>query len=70
MNSSEDRVTAPYTPYGEPRPEQVSRVFLTTMVSLTLLMNTLGRGVTETFTVFLLPVEETMGASRAEMTLA
>ncbi len=47
-----------------------SRLFLTTLVALTLCMNTLGRGVTETFTVFLLPVEKTMGASRADMTLA
>jgi len=33
-------------------------------------MNTLGRGVTETFTVFLLPVEASFQASRAEITLA
>ncbi|MEM9356884.1 MAG: MFS transporter [Pseudomonadota bacterium] len=63
-------MTAPYPSYGEHRRERVSHVFLATMVSLTLLMNTLGRGVTETFTVFLLPVEETMQATRAEMTLA
>jgi MFS family permease len=49
---------------------EASRLFLTTLVVLTLCMNTLGRGVTETFTVFLLPVEAAMGASRAEMTLA
>ena len=49
---------------------QASGFFLTTLVALTLLMNTFGRGVTETFAVFLLPVEETFGASRADMTLA
>ncbi len=33
------------------------------------LMNMIGRGVTETFAVFLLPVEETFKASRSEMLL-
>ncbi len=52
------------------RDAAASRVLLATLVVLALCMNTLGRGVTETFTVFLLPVEKSMGASRAEMTLA
>ena len=47
-----------------------SGLFLATLVGLALTMNTLGRGVTETFTVFLLPVEASFGATRAEMTLA
>ncbi len=63
-------MASPYPPQHEHQPEEVSTVFLSTMVALTLLMNTFGRGVTETFTVFLLPVEETLQASRAEMTLA
>ena len=61
------------TPPHQPRTPTLappSRLFLATLVGLALMMNTLGRGVTETFTVFLLPVEASFGASRAEMTLA
>ncbi len=42
--------------------------FLALVVGLAFLMNTVGRGVTETFAVFLLPVQKGLGASRAEMT--
>ena len=63
-------MSAHYPPQPAPTQDQASRLFLSTLVGLTLVMNTLGRGVTETFTVFLLPVEETLQASRAEMTLA
>lgn len=45
-----------------------SRAFLFSLLLLTFLMNTVGRGVTETFAVFLLPVEQGLGASRAQMT--
>ncbi|MGI9522401.1 MAG: MFS transporter [Hyphomicrobiaceae bacterium] len=44
--------------------------FLATLVALTLSMNTIGRGVTETFPVFLLPVETYLEATRAEITAA
>jgi MFS family permease len=37
------------------------------LIGLTLVMNTLGRGVTETFAVFLLPVEKALGATRSEI---
>ncbi len=36
---------------------------------LTFVMNTIGRGVTETFAVFLLPVQEGLAVSRSEITL-
>lgn len=42
--------------------------FLATIVILTFVMNTVGRGVTETFAVFLLPVQKGLGLSRAEVT--
>lgn len=45
-----------------------SRGFLVSLLVLCFLMNTIGRGVTETFAVFLLPVERGIEASRAEMT--
>lgn len=38
------------------------------LVALAFLMNTVGRGVTETFAVFLLPVQNGLGATRPEMT--
>lgn len=43
------------------------RAFLVTLVSFTLLMNTIGRGVTETFAVFLLPVQHALEVSRSEI---
>jgi MFS family permease len=42
--------------------------FLATILVLMFLMNTLGRGVTETFAVFLLPVQNSLGVTRAEIT--
>jgi MFS family permease len=42
--------------------------FLSSILALMFLMNMLGRGVTETFAVFLLPVEKGLGVSRAEIT--
>lgn len=50
---------------GEP-----SRAFLATLVGLTFAMNFIGRGVVETFAVFLLPVQKGLGVSRADITLA
>lgn len=41
---------------------------LWTLIVLAFLMNTIGRGVTETFAVFLLPVEAALGATRSEIT--
>lgn len=42
--------------------------FLALVVALTFVMNMVARGVTETFAVFLLPVQQGLGATRAEMT--
>lgn len=41
--------------------------FLAGLVTLTFLMNTLGRGVTETFAVYLLPVEAALGLNRGQI---
>ncbi len=41
--------------------------FLAGLVALTFLMNTIGRGITETFAVFLLPVEAALGVDRAQI---
>ncbi|MEM7774585.1 MAG: MFS transporter [Pseudomonadota bacterium] len=41
---------------------------MVTLIGLTFVMNTFGRGVTETFAVFLLPVEAAFSASRSEIT--
>ncbi len=49
---------------------EASRAFLVALLVLTFLMNTVGRGITETFAVFLLPVERGLGATRAEMAAA
>ncbi|MEZ5844878.1 MAG: MFS transporter [Hyphomicrobiaceae bacterium] len=43
--------------------------FLATLVGLCFIMNTIARGATETFAVFLLPVEQAFGTSRSETTL-
>jgi MFS family permease len=42
--------------------------FLAVILALMFLMNTLGRGVTETFAVFLLPVQKGLGVTRGEIT--
>ena len=41
--------------------------FLAGLVALTFVMNTIGRGVSETFAVFLLPVEAALGVDRAQI---
>ncbi|MCB1509866.1 MAG: MFS transporter [Hyphomicrobiaceae bacterium] len=48
-------------------PPAPGRAFFVTLMTLTLLMNTIGRGVTETFAVFLLPVEQALQVSRSEI---
>jgi MFS family permease len=50
------------------RAPEASFRFLVAILALMFLMNTLGRGVTETFAVFLLPVQKGLGVSRAEIT--
>jgi MFS family permease len=45
------------------------RTLLVMILVLTFVMNTIGRGVTETFAVFLLPVQDGLGVSRSEITL-
>ncbi len=42
--------------------------FLAMIVGLTFAMNMVGRGVTESFAVFLLPVQNGLAATRAELT--
>jgi MFS family permease len=49
--------------------DQASRGFLATLLVLTFVMNMIARGVTETFAVFLLPVQQGLGVSRAQITL-
>jgi MFS family permease len=49
--------------------DEASRRLLTTLLVLTFTMNMIARGVTETFAVFLLPVQEGLGVSRPEITL-
>ena len=44
-----------------------TRLFLGALIALTFVMNTIGRGVSETFAVFLLPVETGLGLTRAEI---
>jgi MFS family permease len=45
------------------------RTFLAMILILTFVMNTIGRGVTEAFAVFLLPVQDGLGVTRSEITL-
>ncbi len=56
-------------PHGRPDEEEASRTFLAMIVILTFVMNMIGRGVTETFAVFLLPVQDGLAVSRSEITL-
>lgn len=49
--------------------EQAPRSFLASLIILAFVMNMLARGVTETFAVFLLPVQQGLGVSRAGITL-
>lgn len=41
---------------------------MTVLLGVAFVCNTLGRGVTETFAVFLLPIEQSLGVTRSEMT--
>jgi MFS family permease len=47
--------------------DDATQGFLATVVILTVVMNAIGRGVSETFAVFLLPVEKDLGVSRTAM---
>jgi MFS family permease len=49
--------------------EHPGRAFLFTLVALTFTMNLVARGVPETFAVFLLPVQKSLGVSRSDITL-
>ena len=49
--------------------EEAPRGLLVTLLVLTFTMNLIARGVTETFAVFLLPVQQGLGVSRPEITL-
>ncbi len=53
----------------QPGSREATRNFLAVIIILTFVMNTIGRGVTETFAVFLLPVQEGLGVSRPDITL-
>ena len=44
-----------------------TRAFLTSLVTLTFVMNAIGRGVTETFAVYLLPVEAALAVDRGQI---
>jgi MFS family permease len=54
-------------PAGQATDADPGRAFFVALMLLTLTMNMLGRGVTESFAVFLLPVEKALGASRSEI---
>ncbi len=56
-------------PHGRPDDREASCTLLAMIVILTFAMNMIGRGVTETFAVFLLPVQEGLAVSRSEITL-
>jgi MFS family permease len=49
--------------------EEDRRKLLAVLLGITFVMNMVARGVTETFAVFLLPVQQGLGVSRAEITL-
>jgi MFS family permease len=55
--------------HSRPGDGDATRLFLAMVLVLTFVMNTIGRGVTETFAVFLLPVQEGLAVSRSEITL-
>lgn len=46
-------------------PTEPTRLFLGSLIAVTFAMNAIGRGVTETFAVFLLPVEKALAVDRA-----
>lgn len=48
-----------------PTHDEPTRLFLGSLIALTFAMNAIGRGVSETFAVFLLPVEKALGVDRA-----
>ncbi|MEL6372501.1 MAG: MFS transporter [Pseudomonadota bacterium] len=56
--------------HGAGQSDDRPRTLLITIVVLALIMNTIARGVTETFAVFLLAVQDGLDASRGEITAA
>ncbi len=61
-----DLLTPPMDTTAEPAAARATPArFVAGLVALTFLMNTIGRGITETFAVYLLPVEATLGVDRA-----
>lgn len=60
---------ATLTTAAAPQESEPTRAFLAMIIVLTFVMNTIGRGVTESFAVFLLPVEKGLAVSRSEITL-
>ena len=57
----------PTTPTPPTASADPSRGFLSGLVALTFLMNTIGRGLTETFAVYLLPVETALDVDRTQI---
>jgi MFS family permease len=53
---------------AKPNAMAAGSVMLGGVLALAFAMNMLGRGATEVFAVFLLPVEKALGASRSEIT--
>lgn len=56
-------------PRSQTSEADAGRTFLAMILILTFVMNTIGRGVTEAFAVFLLPVQNGLGVTRSEITL-
>ncbi|MEL6298542.1 MAG: MFS transporter [Pseudomonadota bacterium] len=54
---------------GEAVPQTEARWLLAVLIGLAFTFNTVGRGIPETFAVFLLPVEQAFGATRSDTTL-
>ena len=69
MRRGKPRVKHPAGQDDELKAEAAGRSFLTTLVTLTFVMNLIARGVPETFAVFLLPVQQGLGVSRSSITL-
>ncbi|MEM1307078.1 MAG: MFS transporter, partial [Pseudomonadota bacterium] len=64
-----ESAAAPTQPDGHEDASAIQpRALLAMLIGLAFVCNTLGRGITETFAVFLLPVESALGASRGDIT--
>ncbi len=67
MTRDGERPVAGQRSAAETGPEPNIRWLLVSLVTVAFVFNTVGRGVPETFAVFLLPVEDALGASRSEI---